>query len=69
MSATTVKQREMIVTITTALKKAAEGTVWYVATGNVMKRELAEEYGVAEEVVAKVLASAAVKLVDAIKEI
>jgi hypothetical protein len=49
------------------LAKAAEETVYYVALGNCLKRDLAEKFGLTEGQIEGLLARAATKLVNEIR--
>lgn len=51
------------------LLKTAEESVFYVALGKAMRRELAEAFGITEDAVQGMMSKAAVDIVDRIREL
>lgn len=51
------------------LRKAAEETIFYVALGRCLKREMAEKFGITEEQAGNILSVVAVGLVDKIRSL
>ncbi len=51
------------------LSKAAQETIFYIALGKCLRRELADKYGLTEEHTGGLLSKVAVKLVDQIRSL
>lgn len=49
------------------LRKTAEESIYYVALGKCLKREMAEKFGLTEDQVGGILSKVACKLVDEIR--